>query len=698
MRRFAAAFSTAAAVLVVPAAAAAPGGTWGVGNYHYVDGVVCRSGLTTSPLASWDFGDGGLEFLAQAVTSDGVRDSAALPTRATPGRFTAPVIAGEYGFGSDAQIAAYAELIERYGSTRAADVARAVLDRTDPGGAPSCVSQSAGAGLLAAAARSAGPYDITLTAAHSPAELGAPDSLTVRVTGGSGSPARGVAVKLTADASVFGATASAEVVTGANGTATVPFTAPVGLTATSVGIQAAVTAAVGLDVVSVVSGTGRQFAPALYLDDAQTFTADVDVPIDQAAQPRLTVDGASRAGTVHAPLPVRLHVSGMHGHSGEVQVQVVGPAPLGAGTLCAHPGDSGDSKVAFTSGLVDVVGDQTVVAGTWTPDAVGCYRVKASVTTTDAQPSVTARTGPVVLSVLDMTTTYQPAHTVVGPGPMTGTLAIDHSRGLGGTASIQLRGPARPVSGDCSTVNWSRLAARTVAAFAVRGDQSYHVTTRNVTGVGCYRVEGAVAAALPGGVTARIPLRTEGSASIFLLHPTVTLAADQTWADAPSPVGTHVTVSGTYGQAGRLSVAMLRVAPSPLGCRSVDFAHAARTTVGPAVRFSGDGTYAVPSGRTGPSGCYSLVPTLTMTDNPAITARGRPGLSSATIFAGISPAAAFGAGANGRPLETPRSLAVWPAVIGFVVVLLAVMAWTARVARSARSEPHRPAPGLRLLD
>lgn len=696
LRLFAGCAALLTAVPAVPARAA--GGTWGARGYQYVGGVVCHAGAVSSPLASWDFGDGGLDFLADAVRSNGLTDSAALPTQSTPGRFASPVIPGQYGFGSDADIATYAELLARWGRSRPAEVARGVLDRTDPGRVPNCVDAGAAESLVASAAERAGPYTLSLSNATSPAVLGARNAITVHVTGSSGAPAAGVHVELDADADVFGSDATTTVTTGADGTATAPFVAPRGLAAESIGFQAIASVPIGLEAVTVVSGGGQRYATALYADSAQTFTGQRSVPIDATADPHIRLSSSSTAGVEQAPIDLGVVVSGMRGHSGQAQVQVSGPAPLDAKTLCGS-GAAASDAVAYTSPLIEVVGDQTVDAGTWTPAHAGCYRVQAKLATSDAVPEARADSGAVTVTVLDSTATFTTQHTVISPGAVSGSLAIAHSHGLGGTATLLVRGPATPHSGDCSSVDWSKQPARTVAGKPVRGDHKYAVRTSAITAPGCYLVAGTVGLPVPGGI-ARVPIRLASTDGLlYLLHPSLTLTADRIWSESPNPVATHVVVTGTYGQAGTLRVEMLHAPPGSRGCRDVSFAGADADGAGPNVPVKGDGSYAVTSGPTPHNGCYSLVPSVTMTANPAVRAVGRAGAAGSVITAGL-PVSDVGLGPHPDPksLESPSGLALWPTLLGYFLIALAIMGVVLKVANDARNAKRKPTPGLHLLD
>jgi hypothetical protein len=49
-------------------------------------------------------------------------------------------------------------------------------------------------------------------------------------------------------------------------------------------------------------------------------------------------------------------------------------------------------------------------------------------------------------------------------------------------------------------------------------------------------------------------------------------------------------------------------------------------------------------------------------------------------------------------LEPPSRLAVWPALLGFILIALGVMGVVLKIANDARNAKRRPIPGLELLD
>ncbi|MGN6606160.1 MAG: hypothetical protein ACTHMS_04010 [Jatrophihabitans sp.] len=691
--------------LLVAAPAFAAGGTWGVAKASYTDGVVCTQGQVTSPLASWDFGDGAPDFITTAVSSDGTTDSAQLPQASVAGRGVAPLAPGELGFASAADIATYAALLSQHAGDRAATVARAVLDRTDPGGAPSCVDPGTASALVAQAAAAAGPYRLKLSSSTRRAVPGTTYRLTVQVTG-AGGPAAGVDVTLDAGSDIFGGAARTTVTTGGDGSAAVDYAVPSG-TVPSIDVRATASVAVGLEVVTAPPGT----VGAIFADPPQDFTADTVVAVDQRADPHLAVASSSQAGVVQSPVRLSLDVTGMRGHSGQASVQVTGPTRLRGNALCpqpAAPPAAGPSAapqvataagpVAFTSAELDVTGDGTVDAGTWTPTQAGCYAVTATITTTDAVPQATARAPATALTVLDTVSSFSAGRDVIGPGPLGGRLTLARSHSLSGTATITVRGPATPPSGDCSAVDWSSKPPRTVVSARVGGDRAYQVTSAALTDTGCYQLGGAVALDLPGGTHAQVPIALAGSQVVYVLRPTLQVSADRTWTETPTGVPAHVTVSGTYGQGGTVQVALVRAPVGADGCAGVSFARAPAGAPGPASGFTGDGAVEVTSAPAPASGCYSLVPQLRMNGNPAVTAVGAAGAPDATVMAGVPLGALADAGPPPRSLERPTALTVWPPLVVFVVLLAGIAAGAVRIAAGARNTTRPPLPGVGFFD
>jgi hypothetical protein len=128
--------------------------------------------------------------------------------------------------------------------------------------------------------------------------------------------------------------------------------------------------------------------------------------------------------------------------------------------------------------------------------------------------------------------------------------------------------------------------------------------------------------------------------------------------------------------------------------------------VGPAVAFTGDGTYAVPSGPTNRNGCYSLVPTLVMDANKSITAAGAAGAAGSTLVAGFDPggtaghAVPHGGGSSPFGTDVLTSVLVY---VGLAIVATGLMLRLIIADGESRSDPspgfdtmlRESAPGVR---
>lgn len=692
-RRWAAVAAVAALVLLGASPAHASGGTWGVAQVPYSDGVVCHNGPVTMPLAAWDFGDGSPDFLLTEVSSNGVTDSAQLPQAGAPGRLVTPLKAGQYGL-SDSDIATYAALLSRYGAHHGADTALAVLQRTDPAHVPDCGSTSDASGLLAQATAQAGPYRITVRTAHRPAILAAPNQVTVQVTGATGAPASGVRVELDASEPVFGTSTTTSVVTGSDGSASAAFTLPAGLPDPQLTFVASAQVAVGLEAVTVPPGFGQPYVPAVFADPPESYSGRTAVPIDQSADPHLTTTLADRAVVTQATVPLTAEVSGMHGHDGQAEITVEGPLPLDKHTLCAQVSATARTGTAYQSDLVDVRGDGAIRGAQWVPDKPGCYRLTTSITTTDATPETQARSRPVILTVLDTSGTIATSKQVVGTGAVPAVLHLQHAYGLSGTAAVRVRGPQRPGDADCTGLDWSHTRTVATATHDVSGDGSYPAQTGRLTAPGCYLLQGTVQLALPGGGEVAVPLQADADAGVvYVLQPTVALTGDATSAISPGAITAHVVVGGTYGQPGHLRVEMVHAPGGTFGCAAVDYAHGTSVAVGPSVPTSGDGTFVVKSGATPKNGCYTLVPTLVMDANPAIVAKGTPGAPGSTLVAGLNadgpPDAPVKAADGGALFGT----SAWVAILVYVALSGAATLLVLHLMRE-KDEPRRPSPGL----
>jgi hypothetical protein len=702
IRRAIGVVGTAAAVVAMWApTATARSGTWGVANVPYEAGVICSGGNITSPLVRWGFGDPNPDFLLQGVSSNGVVDSAQLPVAGTPNRISTGIQAGQYGFTSDTDIATYAALLDRDGGQHAAAVALALLEHSDPARVPSCVSPGAAAALVARARSQAGPYQISVSAARRPVILGTGNSVDVQVSGRSGAGAPGVRVSIDASAGVFAGSAStASAVTDASGRASVRFTAPDGISDQRVTFQAGASVSVGLEAVTVAAQFGQPggYAPVAYADPPQAANARTSVPIDLTADPHIATSLPDRVVIAQQSVHLGVQVTGMRGHSGEAHITASGPTPLDQSSLCANVKDDAGATTgnpAYDSGDIDVRADQSANANTWTPIKPGCYLVRSHIETTNAVPKAQARGPARVVTVLDSASTLSTSSTIVGSGPLSAKLHLDRSYGLSGTARVRVLGPVRPPDNNCSTVDWSHVPTAASGTDPVHGDGDYAIRTSSVGDPGCYLFAGAVDLDVPNAGTARVPVDVAADSQFaYVLRPTLELTGDQTSTVSPHPVGTHIQVSGTFGQPGHLEVAMVHAPGGTFGCGRVDYSAGSRVGVGPAVAFTGDGTYAVASGPTTRNGCYSLVPTLVMDANKSITATGAAGAAGSTLVAGIDPGGTAGHAVPHGGGSSPFGSDVLTSVLVYVGLAIVATGLMLRLIIADGESRSGPSPGF----
>lgn len=683
---------------------AAPG-TWGANGSTYLNGTVCTDGTSSSPLASWAFGDTPPEYLLTAVSSDGVTDSDNLPMLGTPGRLVAPLTPGHFGFATAQAISDYAALLST--DTTAADaaaVARAVLAKSDPAQAPNCVTTKTAAPLITKTDSLAGPYVITLTSSANPDLITTAEKLSVLVTNTAGTPVPGVTVAITSSAPVFaGSAVSIAAVTDATGTAIVPFTAPDDPTLAKISFAATASVSVGLESVTVPppvgspAGTPSGYANAVFAAPPTVYTGKLTLPIVLTAKPVLTATVPASAVEAGTAVKYGATLTGMFGHSGQAAFTVAGPVALDPTALCAKLTTASFTKTTpvASNAMIDVHADAPIAAGTWTPTAPGCYQITASVVTSDATPKATAKAAPITVTVLDTTATVTPTHTVYGPGLTTASVVLTHSYGVAGTITDTVQGPMTPGDGNCTTLNWSKsplLSASETQATDTHGDGTYPVNVATLIQPGCYKVTTTLT--LPVGPTATITIpvaQAAGSDITYVLAPTVSTQEDVTSVVSPATAGTHVTVLNTYDQPGHLSTQMYRVPADEFGCRTVDFTNmsgASPIATGKPVAFTSDGTIAVQSGITPKLGCYALVTKLVMDNNTSVTAVDVPSQDD-IILAGLSdiPAKLAIAPAGASSNDTMRTeLAFGIAFLLIFGAALGVIIW------AFKSRDNKPDP------
>jgi hypothetical protein len=674
------------ATAAVTGSAAATPGTWGADESSYLDGIVCPTADGSSPLAAWDFGTGSAAYLVVPVTSTGSTDSAALPFTSAGRQSVTTVGAGRDGFTSVTDIATYARLLSRSLSTQdTAQVAEAVMAKAGASNGPACGGTSDIASLVNSAANQAGPYTVTVTPATTPTVMGQPDIFIATVRSATGNPVPQLTVAFTSpDASLAATTAT----TDGTGAASIRFTAPTGTTAPSVSVTASVSASIGLDEVSILANPSPTVpsgasVSAIYPAPPVTVTATANVTIDPSAQPLISTKASVNAIDIGSTFSPTATVSGLRGHTGNVNFTVYGPLPNTGD--CAQATFSPSSPIAGTTSTVQTSGDATVTALPWKPTRPGCYSVQANVATTNASPNGTAssnfQSGDANVLVLATTASLSLAHPIAGVGPIAADIHIAHSDSASGVVSGRVLGPVAPDGGSCAKLDWTK-APHTIgiANTPINGDAPITLKSAPANAVGCYLIQPTLDLTVPDFGTVEVPVTTSAPATVLLLAPTVTETTDQIWSISPARVKTHVSTAGTMGQPAHVAIQMMYVPSSVFGCRTVDWHGAVLATTGPAVAVPATNvSMAVLSGATPKPGCYAPVPRLTMDANPAVTAVGPLGIANDIIGAGIDANAKAT-----RPLDatlTASSSSIYTAGELFAVLLGAAIAATITLAR-----------------
>lgn len=704
IRRAAAALTAAVLALLLPAfvtapAAVAAGGTWGAGAYPFLNGKVCTTDQNgapvTAPLTSWDLGSGRAPgFLTSTVTSNGTTDSAAPPLPSVGTQTVSSVTAGVGGFASDADIATYAALLSRFGSTaaeRTAEVADAVI-RKAGGASPGCADTAAESALLQQAQRLAGPY--TLTFADQPTQLLPGTSSTVRValTSAAGAPVPGVSVAFSANSLDLSAVSAT---TDGSGIATVQVTAPQGLSTRRLSITARAALPIGLQQVnaqtvpSSTDPTGA-VASALVAAPSTPIAARKSLRLNLSAHPVIHLTMPTEALNLGSAMTPHADITGMFGHAATVVFTIRGPAPFASGKFCAGVTQADVGSTVAATSTVAITGDSSVDAGRWQPARTGCYSVSARLTTLDAVPKAVAHaTTTTPITVIDTSVALRLQNTLVrAGGEVAGKAVSQHGYGLGGTLNVRMVGPVRPPSGasDCSGADYSSASPVGGSSKTVAGDTRTAATafSLHTGGVGCYELTGALALRLPGGATVRVPVSQDPNHYLLAVDPSVSYAMDRTWSFQRGQVSAHVTVLGTFNQPVHVALRMVRVPDANLICRDANYSTGSQAVTGPAVAARTNlATVAVRSGALSKPGCYEPMPVLTMDGNRTITATGSFDALTSAVAVGVNPNAAQEAdgtwGPRGRP-DLRRELTA-----GAAFLLLCVLALTYAVGKARRT-------------
>jgi hypothetical protein len=694
----------------LPRAGAAPGsapGTWGAGQYAYVDGKVCTStrgsAQLTTPLTSWDLGAGrDPAFLTTAITSDGTVDSAAPPLPSVGTQSVSPVNAGSTGFASDGEIATYAALIGMFGSSgpaRTAQVADAIIGKVS-GSAPGCVDTTAETALLQQAAELAGPY--TLTFADQPHSLlpGKAAPVSVTLTSAAGHPVPGATVTFASrDAQLAATTAT----TNGAGVAAVQARVPFGTHARNLAIIAQAALPISLDEINAAASptstdpTGS-VAPAIIAAPPTTVTGRTNVRLNLSAHPVVQMSLPDQALDLGAGTDPRATITGMYGHKATVVFTIRGPVPISTKSFCAdRTAHDFGATVAATSTLT-ITGDSTATAGRWQPTRPGCYWVTTRLSTLDAVPKVTVHASVHgALTVLDTSAELEAAHALVKSGaPVTGRAMLRNGDGLAGRVHVALRGPVQPPSGasTCAAADFSSAPIAGTGSGVLGRDLRAGAAGFSIHagGTGCYQLSGAALVQLPKGITVRVPVPPATYPVLLAVNPSVSYAMNRIWSFPRGQVSARVTVIGTFNQPVHVALQMKRVPAADRLCRGASYSAATSAPVGPAVAARANlDTVAVRSAPLAEIGCYEPVPVLTMDGNHAITATGSFDALTSAVTVGADPGVQQSIGGRASPPGQPDMRRELGALAAFLLLCLVAIVYAIRTARrTARQALHEP--------
>ena len=630
----------AGATPIVFAPSASAAGSWGAGQIPYLDGEVCSTSTTTSPIAAWDFGPLAPYFLIAPVTSaDGV-DSAALPVPTAGAVSSSAVSIGQDGFGSTAEIASYAYLISHYGqdgTQHVAEVAAAVMAAAGSSQVPDCEGAGDESAILQTSTQLAGPYSVVVATPHV-AAMGTSATVSARVLSAVGLPVPGAAVTFRAPGSDISPQLA---LTNADGVATTSVSVHSGVSGTSVPVQASASVAVGLTQLTAAPSSSGSTVAAVAATTPAVFTGSADLTIDQTASPAIRTSASSPVVALGRSFQGYAAVTGLRGHSAQISFTLYGPLSLDAAGHCAQiaafSGTTPSAPVAARTGSVLVTGDQTATATAWTPGQPGCYAVGATAITTNATPNTSADTQEVsVVTVLPTVISLTVPHAVIGPGPIRVDLVSAHSYGHPISTKVTALGPVRPVNDNCSSIDFSTAVSSVdFAPTSVTGDGVASAVSSAATKPGCYRVDAV--STLADGDLGQTQLAT-ASVSLLLINPVVVASVDQVWTIAPQPINAHVDVLGTYNQPAHVSLQMAFAGSDLQGCAAVDWSTAAPIAAGPAVVTNGDRTQvAVHSAATHSLGCYLPIARLVVDANPSIVVTAPIVDLANAVNAGVDP-------------------------------------------------------------
>ncbi len=228
-----------------------------------------------------------------------------------------------------------------------------------------------------------------------------------------------------------------------------------------------------------------------------TETADVPPP------PALTSVATANAAP-GTQVSDEVTISGLKGYTGTLTWELIGPmTPVGGGS-CTGVNWSAAPATPVGQGTVDITSDGTVATGPASVAAVGCYAwVDSFSGTFPGSSAITAGAANEV--VLVQYQAYQPllstaaalSPTGAGANSVSDTVTVARSglgqgqgEGLAVSYSAPLEwtllGPAAPVGGQCSGVNWTGALVAATGTMSVTGNGGYSTPSEQLFAAGCY--------------------------------------------------------------------------------------------------------------------------------------------------------------------------------------------------------------------
>jgi hypothetical protein len=313
----------------------------------------------------------------------------------------------------------------------------------------------------------------------------------------------------------------------------------------------------------------------------------------------------------------------------------------------------------------------------------GCYVVSSVITTSDAIPNVRRAGDSAVIAVAPVHVRVSPAgHGVALAGPVTARVSVagtTTARLSGVTAT--LLGPRPSDDGSCDAISFP-ARGRPLTATATHA--GVRLTSQGaVTATGCYGFQVAGTVDIPLLGSAPLTWSRPVAATSLVLSPAVSV--DDLSSSAVTTGGqlsADVTVSGSWTQPGTLRLELRHLPYNWQGCFDRDWTSATATgTPGPPVATHGDGTYRVPTSAVPSSGCWTVVPVLTLNRNPRISVTDSAPIDPTTAATALRPAASP-VGQN-VPLQRAAgdgSGQVLDAGAGMLALIVVALGWTLSMA------------------